>query len=81
MVSTFLLVVAQSIGAIEYTDCISAIANECLRYEIKQSDGQTQALEILGMRSTYSLPLLPGPLWPRAVAPDMVLSIGQLGWC
>ena len=35
-------------------------------------------LEIRGMRSTPSLPLLPGPLWPRVVAPDRVLSMGQM---
>ena len=27
-------------------------------------------LEIWGMRSTPLLPSLPGPLWPRVVAPD-----------
>ena len=27
-------------------------------------------LELLGMRSTPLLPSLPGPLWPRVVAPD-----------
>ena len=27
-------------------------------------------LELWGMRSTPSLPLLPGPLWPGVVAPD-----------
>ena len=27
-------------------------------------------LELWGMRSTSSLPLLPGPLWPGVVAPD-----------
>ena len=36
--------------------------HESLRYDIKQSDGETPALEISGMRSTPSLPLLPGPL-------------------
>ena len=30
------------------------------------------------MRSTLSLSLLPGLLWPRMVAPDGVLSIGQI---
>ena len=30
------------------------------------------------MQSTPSLSLLPGPLWPGVVAPDMVLSIGQI---
>ena len=27
-------------------------------------------LGLWGMQSTPSLPLLPGPLWPRLVAPD-----------
>ncbi len=27
-------------------------------------------LELWGMRSTSSLPSLPGPLWPGVVAPD-----------
>ena len=31
-----------------------------------------------GMQSTSLLPLLPGPLWPRVVAPDWVLSMGQI---
>ena len=35
-------------------------------------------LELWGMQSTPSLPLIPGPLWPRVVAPDRVLSIGQI---
>ncbi len=35
-------------------------------------------LELWGMQSTPSLPLLPGPLWPGAVAPDRVLSIGEI---
>ena len=35
-------------------------------------------LELWGMRSTPLLPLLPGPLWPGVVAPDRVLSIGQI---
>ena len=34
-------------------------------------------LEVWGMQSTSSLPLLPGPLWPGEVAPDRVLSMGQ----
>ncbi len=29
-------------------------------------------LELWGMRSTDSLPSLPGPLWPGEVAPDKV---------
>ena len=31
-----------------------------------------------GMHRTPLLPLLPGLLWPGMVAPDIVLSIGQL---
>ena len=34
-------------------------------------------LELWGMRSNPSLQLLPGPLWPRVVAPK-VLSMGQI---
>ena len=30
------------------------------------------------MPSTLSLPSLPGPLWPGVVAPDRVLSMGQI---
>ena len=37
-------------------------------YDIKPSDGEASALEIWGMWITTSLSLLPGPLWPRAVA-------------
>ena len=48
-------------------------------YDTKQTDGEvTVMLEIWGMRSMPSLPLLPGPLWARVVAPDRVLSMGQI---
>ena len=51
--------------------------NECPGYDTKQSDGEVPAvLELWGMRSTPSLPLLPGPLWPGVVAPDRALSMG-----
>ena len=30
------------------------------------------------MQSTPSLPSFPGPLWLRVVAPDRVLSMGQI---
>ena len=33
-------------------------------------------LEISGMRSTSSVPLLPCPLWHRVVATERVLSMG-----
>ncbi len=46
---------------------------------LKQSDGEVPAmLELWGMRSTPSLPSLPGPLWPGVVAPDRALSMGQI---
>ena len=45
--------------------------NECPGYDTKQSDGEVPAmLELWGMRSAPLLPLLPGPQWPRVVAPD-----------
>ena len=41
----------------------------------KQSDGEVPVmLELWEMQSTPSLPLLPGPLWPRMVSPDWALS-------
>ena len=45
--------------------------NECPAYENKQSDGEVRViLELWEMRSTPSLPSLPGSLWPRVVAHD-----------
>ena len=35
-------------------------------------------LELWGMQNTPSLPLLPGSLRPGVVAPDRVLSMGQI---
>ena len=60
--------IAQSAGAVEYTDCISAGGqdppNECLGYDTKQSDGEVPAvLELWGMQSTPLLPLPPGLEW------------------
>ena len=53
--------------------------NECPGYDTKQSEGEAPVmLEIWGMRSTSSLPLLPGLFWPGVVAPDKVLSRGQI---
>ena len=34
--------------------------------------------EFWGMLSILSLPSLPGPLWLGVVAPDRVLSMGQI---
>ncbi len=67
--------IAQSAGAVEYTDRTSAEGrdppNECPRCDTKQSDGEAPVmLELCGMQSTPSLPSLPGPLWTRVVATD-----------
>ena len=52
-------------------------SNECAGYDTKQSDGEVSVmLELWGMQRTPSLPLLPGPLWPRIEAPDRVQSMG-----
>ena len=46
---------------------------------IKQSDDEASViLDLWGMWSTPSLPLLPDPLLPRVIAPDRVLSMGQI---
>ena len=44
-------------------------------YNTKRSDEAPMMLEIWGIWSTLSSPLLPGPLWPGMVAPDRAL------WC
>ena len=50
-----------------------------LIYDTKQSDGEVPAmLELLKMRSTPLLPLLPGPLGPGVVAPDRALFMGEI---
>ena len=72
---------AQSAGAVEYTDCTSAEGydpqpNECPGYDTKQSDGEGIRGAPWGMRITPSLQLLTGPLWPSVVAPDRALSMG-----
>ena len=46
---------------------------------LKKSDGTVPVmLELWEMRSTPSLPLLSGPLFPGMVAPDRILSMGQI---
>ena len=51
----------------------------CPGYNPKESDCEVPVLlKLWGIWSTPSLPLLPGPLWPREVAPDRVLSMGQI---
>ncbi len=53
--------------------------NECPGYDTEQSDGEVPVmLEFWEMQSTPSLPSLPDPFRPRMVAPDRVLSMGQI---
>ena len=47
--------------------------NKCPGYGTKQSDD-----ELWGVQSSPLLPSLPGPLWPRVVAPDRILLMGQI---
>ena len=42
------------------------------------SDGEASLLEVLGVLSTSSLPLLPGYLWPGVVVSVRVPSRGQI---
>ena len=35
-------------------------------------------LELCRLQSTPLLSSLPGPLWPRVIAPDRILSMGQI---
>ena len=55
------------------------LCNKCPGYGTKQSDAEVPAMQaVWGMRSTPSLPSLPDPLWPGVVAPDRLLSMGQI---
>ena len=55
------------------------LLNECSGYDTKQSDVEVPVmLELWGMRSTPSLPSLPGPLWPDVVTLDQVLYMVQI---
>ena len=62
---------AQSSGTMEYTDCFYAEGYD------PPHDGEVPVmLELWGMRSTPSLPLLSGLLWPGVVVLDRALSMG-----
>ena len=53
--------------------------NECIGYDIKQSEGEVPVmLELYGMWTTPSLLSLPGPFWFGGIAHDKVLSIGHI---
>ena len=44
---------------------------ECPGYDIKSSGGEVLTLELSGIWSTPSLPLLSGPFWSGVEAPYM----------
>ena len=68
----------QSSGAVEFCSGLR-LPNEYPGYNTKQSNGEAPViLELWAIRSTSSLPSLPGLLWPGAVAPERVLSMGQI---
>ena len=53
--------------------------NEFPGYDTKQSDAEVSVmLEVWGMQSTPSLPSFLGPLCSGEIAPDRVLSMGQI---
>ena len=53
--------------------------NECPRYDTKQSDGEASAIpDFGGIQITPSLPSLPSSIWPEELAPDRILSMGQI---
>ena len=52
--------------------------NECPGYDTKQSDGEAPVMqELWEIRGIPLLPSLPGPHWPRVLAPDKDLPKGQ----
>ena len=75
---------AQLARVVEYFDCILSRRIRtspmvCAGYNIKQSDGGAPViLGLWRMRSTPSLPLLPGSLWTGMVAAGRVLSMGRI---
>ena len=54
--------IAQLAGAVEYADCTSIEDKTSPTNNSKPFDGEAPLLELWGMQSTPSLPLLPGPL-------------------
>ena len=73
-----IIIKVHSAEAVEYIDCISSEGVSDLDMTQKPSDVETLGLELWGILSTPSLPLIPGPLWPGVVAPDRVLAMGQI---
>ena len=57
---------------------VERLPNESTEYDMKPSDHDTPVLDLWGMWSNPTLPLLPSPLWPGPVVPDRVLSMAQI---
>ena len=58
---------------------LDATPHEYPGYDTKQSDGEVLVmLELLGIWSTSSMPLRPGPPWPEVLISDRALSMGQI---
>ena len=79
----YIYIYVQSARAVEYTDCTSIdeydLSNKFGGNDTRQFDGEVPVmLEFWGKWSTSSLPSLPGPLLPRVVASDRVLSMDEL---
>ena len=67
------------VGAVEYANCISEEpSNECPDMTLNHLEVQAPVLELWGMWSTSSFPLLSGSLKPRVVVPIRVPSMGQI---
>ena len=78
-----IMYLVESNGTVEYTDYSlqrgKTTPNEFPEYDAKRFDGEVPAvLELWGMQSTPSLPSLQGLLRPGVVAPDRVISMGQI---
>ena len=73
-------ILAQSAGAVEYTEVQrgkTPTQMSLLEYDTKQSDGEVSVmLELWGIRSIPSLPLLPDPLGPAMVASNRAIYMG-----
>ena len=76
--------IAQSARFVGYTDCISEEGLDPSPTTVldmtltKPGDEVPVIVELWGMQSTPSLPSLPGPLCFGVVAPNRVLSMGQI---
>ena len=57
---------------------VRPLTNECPRYDAKLSDSDAPVIELRGKWRTFSLALLPGPLWHREVVLVWIPYIDQI---